>query len=138
VSSQAAIYVDSSALMKLYVHEPDSDACERLVDAYRSWVTARVTEVEVRRNLARLLEGRDLSQARGDFASDWERMHVVELDRTTCSVAAELAEATGARTLDALHLGAAQRVGGGALPVLTYDVRQAQAARSLGWTVLGV
>lgn len=27
--------------------------------------------------------------------------------------------------------------GAGALPFLTYDARQAQAARSLGWTVLG-
>ena len=29
------------------------------------------------------------------------------------------------------------RRGWSALPFLTYDVRQAQAARSLGWTVLG-
>ncbi|MFQ5665989.1 MAG: hypothetical protein ACE5I7_06105 [Candidatus Binatia bacterium] len=30
-----------------------------------------------------------------------------------------------------------ERAGGSALPFLTYDLRQAQAARSLGWTVLG-
>jgi predicted nucleic acid-binding protein len=48
-----------------------------------------------------------------------------------------MAEATGARTLDALHLAAAQRIGGGALPFVTADLRQAQIARSLGWVVLG-
>ncbi len=40
--------------------------------------------------------------------------------------------------LDALHLAAVQRVGGPAVPLLTFDVRQAQAARSLGLTVVGI
>lgn len=43
----------------------------------------------------------------------------------------------GARTLDALHLGAAQRLGASAITFLTFDVRQAQAARSIGITVVG-
>lgn len=130
-------YVYASALLKLYVEEPESDACERLMNADPEWLSARHTEVEVRRNLARLLGSRALAVARRQFAADWRRTHVVELDGATCRLAAELAEATGARTLDALHLGAAQRVGGGSLPLLTYDLRQARVARSLGWTVLG-
>lgn len=40
-----------------------------------------------------------------------------------------------ARTLDALHLAAAQRAGVASL--LTFDLRQAQAARNLGLTVVG-
>jgi hypothetical protein len=44
---------------------------------------------------------------------------------------------TGARSLDALHLGTAKVVGGGALPFVTFDLRQAQAARALGWFALG-
>jgi predicted nucleic acid-binding protein len=65
-------------------------------------------------------------------------MHVVELDETTCEIAADLAELTGARTLDALHLAAANRAGKGALTLLTFDIRQAQAARAVGLTVVGV
>lgn len=132
-----SLYLDASALLKLYVEEPESAACDDIVTADPSWVSARHTEVEVRRNLARLLQGRALSSARDQLAVDWNRVNVVELDRVTCSVAADLAEVTGARTLDALHLAAAQRTGGGSLPILTYDLRQAQVARSLGWTVLG-
>ena len=49
---------------------------------------------------------------------------------------ADIAELTGARTLDALHLAAAQRVGGSAVGFVTFDLRQAQAARILGMTVL--
>jgi predicted nucleic acid-binding protein len=132
------LYLDSSALLKLYVEEPESESCERLMNADPIWLSARHTEVEVRRNLARLLQGRALTSARDQFTSDWRRTHVLELDATTCGLASDLAEVTGARTLDALHLAAAQRAGGGALPLLTYDLRQAQVARSLGWTVLGV
>lgn len=61
----------------------------------------------------------------------------MELTAEVCEAAAEIAEVAGARTLDALHLGAAKVVGGGTLPFVTFDLRQAQVARSLGWTVLG-
>jgi hypothetical protein len=40
------------------------------------------------------------------------------------------------RTLDALHLAAAQRVSTPGLGFRTFDLRQAQAARTLGLTVL--
>ncbi|MGH9048988.1 MAG: type II toxin-antitoxin system VapC family toxin [Acidimicrobiia bacterium] len=132
-----SIYVDASALLKRYVDEPDRDAGDEILLADTEWVTARHTFVEVHRNLARLLEGSAFARARDDFVFDWERMIVVELDEPTCDRAAELAVTLGVRTLDALHLAAAQRVGGPALPFVTYDLRQAQAARSLGWQVLG-
>jgi uncharacterized protein len=131
------LYVDSSALLKLYFAEPDSDRAEQLLSSDPEWVTARHTQVEVRRNLARALQGPELAVARQQFQRDWESTAVVELTREVCETAAELAEVTGARTLDALHLGAARVVGGGALPLVTFDLRQAQAARSLGWLVLG-
>lgn len=132
-----SIYVDSSALLKLYFDEADSARAEELLSADDTWVTGRHTAVEVRRNLARELAGVDLAAARRQFGRDWQNMAVVELTEEVCDAAAELAELTGARTLDALHLGAAKVVGGGALPLVTFDVRQAQAARSLGWVVLG-
>lgn len=132
-----SLYVDSSALMKLYVEEPDSGRAEEILGADPVWVSARHAGVEVRRNLSRLLEGAALNEARRQFARDWEGTAVVELTTEVCDAAAEVAEVTGARTLDALHLGAAKAVGGGALPFVTFDLRQAQAARGLGWVVLG-
>jgi uncharacterized protein len=132
-----SLYVDSSALLKRYIDEPDSDACEAILESDPALVTGRHTVVEVRRNLARLIEPADLPATRSLFAADLEAISIVELDATTCEAAAAIAEVTGVRTLDALHLAAARRVGGTALPFLTYDVRQAQAARSLGFAVLG-
>ena len=132
-----SLYVDSSALLKRYVDEPDSELADSLLGSDPSLLTARHTIVEVRRNLARLLGGRDLATARSAFTGDLEALSIVELDEVTCEGAATVAEVTGVRTLDALHLAAAQRVGGPAVPFLTFDTRQAHAARTLGLTVVG-
>jgi uncharacterized protein len=132
-----SLYVDSSALLKRYVQEPDSEAAESLLRSDSSLLTARHTIVEVRHSLARLLDAPDAAAMRAAFGRDLEALSIVELDSATCDSAAAIAEVTGARTLDALHLAAAQRVGGAAVPFLTFDLRQAQAARSLGLTVIG-
>ncbi len=131
------LYVDASAFLKLYFDEPDSPHAEEILTADPEWVTARHTAVEVRRGLARELQGVALRAARRQFDRDWLTVSVVEPTDNVCEAAAEIAEVTGARTLDALHLGAAREAGGGALPFVTFDLRQAQIARSLGWIVLG-
>ncbi len=131
-----AQYVDSSALAKLYVREPDSESAHRLLDVDQAWVTAAHSFVEVRRVLAIRQDGRPLAAARSAFIRDWERVLVVELDSTTCASAATIAESTRARTLDALHLAAAMRAVPGQRFV-TFDVRQADAARQLGFAVVG-
>ena len=130
-------YVDASALLKVHLDEPDRDAARQILDSDPAWASGRHTLVEVRRNLSRGLPPLDVEQARAIFRTQWERMGVVELDRGVCERAAELAERTGSRTLDALHLSAAELVGDGTLPFVTFDRRLAEAARSLGWTVLG-
>lgn len=132
-----SLYVDSSALLKRYVDEPDSQAAEELLQSDPDLITGRHTAVEVRRNLARLVEDRSLGKVREAFMNDLRVFALVELDQTTCEGAAAIAEVTGVRSLDALHLAAARRVGGTSIPFLTYDVRQAQAARSLGFSVVG-
>jgi uncharacterized protein len=132
-----SLYVDSSALLKRYVEEPDSETAESLLRSDPLLLTARHTVVEVRRNLARLLEEREAAAARAVFLEDLGVLSIVELDEVTCEMAAAISELTGVRTRDALHLAAAQRIGGPAVPFLTFDVRQAQAARGLGLTVVG-
>lgn len=129
-------YADSSALLKRYVDEPGSDLADQLLASDPALVTGRHTIVEVRRNLARLLSGTALSESRSAFATDIESFAIVELDAATCELAATIAEQTGARSLDALHLGAARRLGT-ALTFITFDVRQAQIARTLGFRVAG-
>lgn len=130
------LYADSSALLKRYVSEPDSDLAVDLLASDPVLVTGRHTVVEIRRNLARLLTGSAVTEARAAFTTDIGSFAIVELDAATCELAAMIAEQTGVRTLDALHLGAARRLGTG-ITFLTFDVRQALAARSLGLAVAG-
>jgi uncharacterized protein len=132
-----SLYVDSSALLKRYVDEPDSEQAETFLQSDPTLLTARHAIVEVRRNLARLLEERDAAAARAAFLDDITVFSIIELDHLTCDAAADIAEIPGVRTLDALHLAPARRAGGSAVPFLTFDVRQAQAARGLGFTVVG-
>jgi predicted nucleic acid-binding protein len=130
------LYVDSSALLKRYVDEHDSVAAVGLMATDPVLVTSRLAEVEVRRNLSRLLEGEDLVAARRQFQSDLDAFGLVAMDATTCNEAARIAEQTLCRSLDALHLASARRAGE-RTTLLTFDHRQAQAARSLGLAVIG-
>lgn len=130
------LYVDSSALLKRYVDEHDSEAALGLMSTDPVLVTSRLTEVEVRRNLTRLISGDPLRDARRQLSEDLDAFALVALDATTCNEAARIAEATLCRSLDALHLAAATRAGA-ATTVLTFDLRQAAFARQLGLTVVG-
>lgn len=131
------MYVDSSALLKCYVAEPESDQVRGILGASDVLVTARLTQIEVRRDLARLLSSVEHHAARAAFRVDLGAFVLIELDAAVHDRAADIAEHLGVRTLDALHLAAAQRGGGPGSAFLTYDLRQAQGARALGLTVLG-
>jgi uncharacterized protein len=131
------LYVDSSALIKRYVDEEDSEAAEAILLADQEWVSAQVTLVEVRLALHRRLDEAGSRVAVAAFERDWERTLIVAVDDATCRRAAELGIATGARSLDAIHLAAAERAGGRSMPIVTFDVRLGHAARALGFGVVG-
>jgi uncharacterized protein len=131
------VYVDSSALIKRYVAEEGSDLADALLLADTEWVTSLHTLVEVTLAFHRRLGDRERDVATTAFERDWDRTFVVALDESVCRTAAEFGTATGARSLDALHLAAADRAGGRSMPILTFDVRLAVAARALGFTVIG-
>lgn len=132
-----SVYAEASAVLKVYVDEPDSQRASELLGG-RPWASGSHTYVEVRRNLARLLSGPALEDSRREFLHAWADVDVVQLTEAVIEASAAAAETTGARSLDALHLGAASMAGADdGLPIVTFDRRLASAARSLGWTVLG-
>ena len=130
-------YVDSSALLKNYFDEPDSSVADRILSSDPVLVTSWVTYVEVRRNLARQLRGAELREAKEQFSSDIDQIALVAVDEAVCRAAAQIGEQLGVRSLDAIQLASAQRLAIPSLPFVTFDLRQAQAARSLGFVVLG-
>ena len=132
------LYLDANALFKRYVAEPGSEVVERLLFGDSKWVAANHTYVEISINLGRRL-GRDtLPVATARFERDWEAIRVVVLDDVLCRRAADIGVEHDLRTLDALHLAAAERAGGPELTFVTFDTRLAEAARAMGLQVAGV
>ncbi len=130
------LYVDSSALLKRYIEEHDSTTADELLNSDPVLVTSRLTEVEVRRNLSRLLSGDDLDRQREALSLDLDALALIGLDPATMNAAARIAEQTLCRSLDSIHLAAAMRAGR-STSVVTFDIRQARAARQIGLTVVG-
>ena len=134
-----SVYLDASALAKRYTTaELDRDAAERILLDDPAWVTARHTYVELHSAISRSVGERELGAALGLFHDDWMRVAIVELDAELCVAAGSIATSLGVKALDALHLAAAERAGGVALPFVTFDRKQGHAARQLGFTVFGV
>jgi predicted nucleic acid-binding protein len=131
------LYVDSSALLKVYIDEEDSPLAAEHLLSDPVLVTSWLTVVEVRRNLARLLEGTARSAVVTSFERDLDAFALVVAGELVCRAAARIGEVLGVRSMDAIHLASAQQLHIPSIPFLTFDLRQAQAARSLGFTVLG-
>lgn len=131
------IYVDSSALLKRYVAEADSSVANELLGSDPVLVTSWIPAVEVRRNLARLLDDAALRAAQRQVEEDLDSFAMISCDEAVASAAAAISETLGVCSLDAIHLASAQRVLDPDILVVTFDLRQAQAARSLGLAVRG-
>jgi predicted nucleic acid-binding protein len=131
------IYVDSSVLVKRYIDEADSDRAEALLLDDHDWITAQHTFVEVAIALSRRTALATYGPAMTRFESDWARISVVAVDDELCRRAARIGAETGTRSLDALHLAAAERAGARSIPIVTFDQRLAPAARAMGFTTLG-
>ncbi len=130
------LYVESSALMKFYRPEHESEFTFHTVATEPLRVTCGLTEVEIRRNFARHFDGEELARVQRQLQIDLTAFEMVELDAEVCADAAHIAEETLCRSLDAIHLAAARRASPSAT-VLTFDRRQATAARAIGMAVLG-
>jgi uncharacterized protein len=131
------LFLDTSALVKRYVEEEGTELVLRRMDEDADWVVSALARTETEITLCRLgfdpNETEDLWQRLRD---DWERCHVVPVDPACLAGAADIGCRYRVRTLDALHLAAADRLPR-TLVLLTFDQRQADAARSMDLIVEG-
>lgn len=121
----AATYLDSSALVKLAVEEPESGALRRYLKRRRPLVSSALARTEVLRAL--LLEGDEaLTRGRAVLAS----VELVRINDRILNAAAVL-RPPEIRSLDAIHLATAQHLGTDLGRVVTYDERMLHAAKQL-------
>lgn len=125
------IYVDTSAAAKLLVDEPESTALAEYLDNLASDDVALVSSLLLETELRRMAVRHDLSQT--DVSDLLDRFALVEPDRSIF-VEAGLLPGPNLRSLDALHIAVALRVGAEAM--VAYDIRQAGSARAVGLRVV--
>ena len=121
-----AIYLDSSALVKLAVEEPESEGLRRYLRRRRPLVSSALARTEVLRAL--VLEG-DEGIARGRAVLgriDLVRINDRVLDSAGILMPPDL------RSLDAIHLATAQLLGPDLGQLIAYDDRMLDAAKRLG------
>jgi len=122
-------YVDSSAIVKLVVTEPESSALRRYLSRRKPLATSALARTEVARALLPL--GPEAVR-RGDEVL--QRMQLLRLNDRVLTAAGRMQPAD-LRSLDAIHLATARQLGATLQRVVTYDVRMADAARAIGWSV---
>lgn len=126
----AATYVDSSALVKLAVREPESDALRRYLRRRRPLVSSALARTEV---LRALLPSGDAAVRRGrDVLA---RMDLVRVNDRVLGAAGTLLPAE-IRSLDAVHLVTARQLGEDLRQLVTYDDRMATGAGEFGLRVV--
>ncbi|MGH3303128.1 MAG: type II toxin-antitoxin system VapC family toxin [Streptosporangiaceae bacterium] len=126
----AATYLDSSAIVKLAVRESESVALRRYLRHRRPLVSSSLARTEVMRAL---LPGGDNAVAAGRKVLT--RLDLVRISTGVLDDAAVLLPAN-LRSLDAIHLATARRLGQDLGAIVTYDERMAGAAKYLGQRVV--
>ncbi|MBI2710008.1 MAG: type II toxin-antitoxin system VapC family toxin [Actinobacteria bacterium] len=119
-------YLDSSAIVKLAVTEPESAALRRHLRRRRPLVSSALARTEVLRAL--MVAGpAAVTSGRAVLADiDLARVNDRVLNAAGTLLPTEL------RSLDAIHLATVLRLGNSVQQLVTYDERMADAARSLG------
>ncbi len=105
-------YVDTSTLLKLVVEEAGSDVAAVIWDSADALASVGLVVVEARAALAAAhrvgrLTGHQHREAKREAEALIEELHLVDVGEGLIAAAADLAEADGLRSYDAVHLAGA-------------------------------
>lgn len=128
--------LDTTALLGRFVSGPHRQVVVDAMAADPVWCASALALAEALPLVDRATDNPvDRDRLRRAIRDDWERTHVVPVDAICLDRAAELAREQPLRTVDALHLAAADRL---PPPVtfVTFDPRQIPVALALGFDVV--
>ena len=125
-----ATYLDSSAIVKLAVREPESLALRRYLRRKPALVSSALARTEV---LRALLPSGDAAVARGRAVL--QRIDLVRVNDRILNAAGVL-HPSELRSLEAIHLATAQELGDELSALVTYDDRMVTAAKQLGYRIV--
>jgi uncharacterized protein len=128
--------VDTSALVRRYVRTTGHGLVTEAMDDSPSWCASALARAETLQALHHLA----VTPGQHDhlwerLRRDWDRFHVVPVDDRCLARAVEIGARYRLRSVDTVHLAAADRL---PPPVryLTFDRRQIPAAAGLGFEVI--
>lgn len=129
------LYLDASAMVKLYVDEPGSEVVATRLERAQAVTTVRVTYAEARAAFARHrreggLTGPALRRVVRHLDGEWGTYNIMDVSDPVVRRAGELAERHALRGYDAIQLAAALdfRDAGADLEFACFDDRLAKAA----------
>lgn len=125
----AATYLDSSAIVKLAIREPESDALRRYLRRRRPLLSSALARTEVLRAL--LPAGQPALTAGRRVLS---RIDLVRINDRVLDLAGSLLPIE-LRSLDSIHLATARRLADDLGELVTYDERMAETATAMGFKV---
>lgn len=126
MSAEKVTYLDSSAIVKLVVHEAESSALRAHLRRRRPLVSSALARTEVIRSL---LPFGDHAITRGHDVL--ATLDLVRINERILRAAGELPP-TELRSLDAIHLATAQQFATELRHVVTYDTRMIDSAHLIG------
>ncbi|MGH2752747.1 MAG: type II toxin-antitoxin system VapC family toxin [Actinomycetota bacterium] len=129
-TSDSALYLDFSALVKLVIDEPESAALQEFVGDWLIRMSCILARVEVVRAV-RPHGGRAVAAAEELLTE----LDLIALDEEVLDRAATI-DPAGLRSLDAVHLAAASILRDEGFELVTYDRRMTAGARELGMSVV--
>jgi predicted nucleic acid-binding protein len=128
--------LDTTALLGRFLTGPHREVVNAAMADDPSWCASALALAEALPLVDRISQNpTDQDLLRRALRDDWERIHVVPVDAVCLDRAAELVREQPLRTVDALHLAAADRL---PPPVrfVTFDARQIPVALALGFDVI--
>ena len=137
----AAVYFDSSALVKLLMSEAESDVASEVWDGCDAPVASRLAYPEVCAALAAaqrngLITISECEEAAAAWEMFWGAVRQIELSAEVARSAGRLARDLGLRSADAVHLASALELGMEDLVIAVWDRQLHSAALAAGLRVV--
>ena len=134
------LYCDTSALVKLYIAETNSELVTAQLALAEAVATCRIAWTEACSAFARRArevpaDSENIERAKAVLSSDWSDFVIVDVNQSLVELAGEFADTFALRAYDSIQLAAAHevlKISGSSVVFASFDLRLNKSAKALG------